>query len=339
MGAPEDAFEAEAKLVLRRLLGGTVVDRDVGGAQGLRDFDLVVDGDVTHAVEVTSVQLPTARAARTGLERLRTKELGLTASWHLYVHEEASTRPIEASAPSLLNLLFASGLTEFDELDPPADPALAAAVEGLASLRIPRGFITGEVPPRLSAGAFGSGSLDPSNLTRAIEAEAAKEDNRRKLASAPTGAVRHLFVWLHDSNWYVSSLLRSPIANPPRPLLPAEVDVVWAAVGDGPGHMTCSALLRGDSASFVELDPHSGAPLPSRNRPGAAVGPPEPPPPCRVCGRPGAWEQRTVQRTAPDTGDGVPTLVWHAKCASDPTHWGASGRALSAAELRERQST
>lgn len=121
VGLTEDAFEAESKRVLQQLLGGDVVDRDVDGAQSTRDFDLVVESAVVHAVEVTSVQLPAARTTRTGIERLRAKDLGLMATWDVYLHEEAPTRPIERHAPRLLNLLYAHGVAEFDDLSPPAE--------------------------------------------------------------------------------------------------------------------------------------------------------------------------------------------------------------------------
>lgn len=336
VGSTEDAFEEEAKRVLRRLLGGDVVDRDVEGAQNTRDFDLLVGDMVTHAVEVTSVQLGAARATRAGLERLRQQDLGLTASWDVYVHEEAQTRPIERNAPRLLNLMYENGVTQFDSLDPPAEPALAEAIEELASLRIPRGRASTTPPFRLSAGGFGSGSLDPSNITSALESEAGKPDNRRKLASAPAGATRHLFVWLHDSHWYVSSLLRDPISTPPAPLLPAEIDVVWAAVGEGREELTCSALLRADRAGIAEIDPRSGDALPRRQTPGAASGPPDEPPTCAECNGPGTWTVRTDLRTDPSTGLRSRALAWLATCEHDETHWAAPGRRLSAAELHSR---
>jgi len=336
VGLTEDAFETESKRVLQQLLGGDVVDRDVDGAQSTRDFDLVVESTVIHAVEVTSVQLPAARATRAGIERLRAKDLGLTATWDVYLHEEAPTRPIERDAPRLLNLLYGNGVAEFDDLSPPAEPMLAAAVEELASLHIPKGRASTRPPFRIHAGGFGSGSLDPANLTRALEAEAAKDDNRRKLADAPAGATRHLFVWLHDSDWYVSSLLRDPISTPPAPLLPAEVDVVWAAVGEGRDVLTCSALLRADRTGLAEIDPSSGAALPRRHTLGAASGPPDDPPTCDVCGGRGTWTVQTVERTEPATGRRSRVLAWLATCARDETHWEMPGRSLSAAELVSR---
>lgn len=338
MGSTEDAFEAESKHVLQRLLGGDVVDRDVDGAQNTRDFDLLIDNVVVHAVEVTSVQLSTARATRSGIERLREKDLGLTATWSVYVHEEAPIRPIEKKAPRLLNLLYASGVTEFDALNPPTDRDLAYAVDELASIHLPKGRASRAAPFRINAGGFGSGSVDPANVTHAIEAEAAKDDNRRKLASAPAGASRHLFVWLHDSHWYVSSLLRNPISTPPAPLLPPEIDIVWAAVGEGRHVVTCCALLRGDEAGFAEIAPASGALLPPRHTPGVASGPPDDPPTCPVCEGRSTWKLATVDRVDPATGGQTPVLAWEAACARDATHWGMLGRSLSAAELQGRHS-
>lgn len=333
MGSAEDEFEREAKRVLQHLLGGSVVDRDTRGAQGVRDFDLVDSAEaVAHAVEVTSVQLPAARATRSGMERLRAMDLGLTASWDIFVHEEAPTRPIEQRAAPTLNLLHAHGVDEFDALDPPTDPDLAQAVVEIADMCIPRGRVMpGASPPRLYPGTFGSGTVDPSNLTGAIEAEAHKDDNRRKLSAAPAGAVRHLFVWLHDSHWYVSSLLRSPSATPPAPLLPTEVEVVWAAVGDGPGPLTCSALLRSARSEWVQLDPTSGAVIPPTSNE-QATGPPTPPPRCPLCNGPSRWERWTVDRTH---RSGVQSVVqaWRAVCAEQQDHWVMPGRDLSAAEL------
>lgn len=333
VGSTEDAFEAASKRVLQRLLGGEIVDRDIDGAQNTRDFDLVVDDTVVHAVEVTSVQLPAARATRAGIERLRQKDLDLTASWDVYIHEEAPTRPIERNAPRLLNRLHANGVLEFDDLNPPVDAALAAVVHELASLHVPKGYASESAPFRLHAGGYGSGSVDPANVTRALEAEAAKSDNRRKLANAPAGAMRHLFVWLHDSHWYVSSLLRDPISTPPAPLLPDEVDVVWAAVGDGPGELTCAALLRADRTGITDVDPASGGALPRRRAPGAASGPPDDPPTCAVCQEPGTWTVWTVERLDPKTSERAAVRAWKATCSRDATHWAMPGRALTAVEL------
>jgi hypothetical protein len=339
MGLTEDAFETESKRVLQRMLGGQVVDRDVDGAQNTRDFDLV-DGDVVlHGVEVTSVQLPSARATRSGIERLRKKDLGLTATWLVYVHEEAPIRPIEKDAPRLLNLLYASGVAEFDDLNPPADPGLVAAVQQLAALHLPKGHASTATPFRLYAGGFGSGSIDPANLTRAIESEASKDDNRGKLASTPAGATRHLFVWLHDSHWYVSSLLRSPISVPPDPLLPAEVDVIWVAVGEGRDRLRCSALLRDDGAGFVEIDPESGDELPRRTTQGAVSGPPDDPPDCPSCGGHGTWTVRNVDRLDSSTGRRAVVRAWRATCAREPNHWWMPGRSLSAREEHEHPPT
>lgn len=337
MGRVENAFVEESRRVLERLLWGTSVERDLENAQGMRDFDLVgTDGEVKHAIEVTSVQLSAARATRSHLERLYQAELELTASWHIYVHEEAQIGPIQRDAPPLLNLLHDRGITEFDALHRPPDADLADALDRLAAMRITQGrVVPAASPPRLFPGLFGSGSIDAANLTRAVETEVAKDDNRRKLAAAPLGAVRHLVVWLHDSNWYVSILLRSPIAMPPAPLLPSEIDVVWAAVGDGPGTLTCSELLCSDGSGWERIDPVSGVRLEPWGNP-AAVGPPDPPPSCPVCSTAGKWEQVTVERVA-TTGGWRSVTTWRAVCEQNPDHWVMPGREVSAAERARRR--
>lgn len=233
MGPVERAYEAKTKELFQHLLGGQVVDRDTGGAQGMRDFDLLGWRQVKHAVEVSSVQLPAARATRAGFERLRQRPLGLSISWGLTAHETADARRIERDAPGHLNQLTALGIDKFDAIDPPHDRTAATAVAALAGLAIPVGFSMPRVsPPRLLIGGYGSGSIDPSALTQAVEREANKPDNLSKLRAAPSGATRHLALWLNDSDWYVSVLLRDPSGLPsfPPPKLPEGVDEAWALV-------------------------------------------------------------------------------------------------------------
>lgn len=257
MGSAEAQQEAETERVLGMLLGGSVVRRDTGLISGMRDFDLVDAADVVReAVEVTSVQLPSARAMRSAAERLRNKPLGLTSSWSLAVHESTEVKPVERDAPAKLNFLESLGVTSFDRTRPPRDPAARAAVEDLSGLRVALArILPRSSPPRLFLSGWGSGSLDSANLTRAVNTEVGKADNRSKLGAAPSEARRHLFVWLHDSHWYVSALLRDPISVPPAPTLPSEIDVVWAAVGDGPGALTCTALIRSDGRSWTDIPP------------------------------------------------------------------------------------
>lgn len=213
-----DPLETEAQRVLQALLGGFVVERDVPPAQGLRDFDLVDDEKVVqHAVEVTSVQLPGVRAAQASMERLRTAQLGLTQSWSVTVHESADLRPVRNKAPALLNELTVRGIDRFGGGHLSVDAEVEVLIQQLRAVGVVQGVALPRVqPPRLMPCGYGSGSIDPSNVTTAVEAELEKPDNRRKLDAAPAGATRHVFVWLHDSHWYVSSVVRDSEFPLPR---------------------------------------------------------------------------------------------------------------------------
>lgn len=336
VAAAKDPFEAEAKRILERLVGGSAIDRDVPPAQGLRDFDLIDQGGtVTDAVEVTSVQLPAARATRSGIEQLRKLDLGLQQSWSITVHETAAIAPIRKSAPAQLNQLTALGVDQFDAIREPDEPSVQAIVGQLAALRVVGGRTLPRLtPPRLIASVYGSGALDTSNLTIAVEAELGKPDNRRKLAAAPSCAIRHLFVWLHDSHWYVSSLMRGDFPWPPAPLLPEEVDVAWVAIADG-SPPVCSAIMRVDDVGIGALDPTTGQPLPLPPMP-VVDGPPGSPPDCPVCGQPGQW---TVERRRRwPLGGGRPDVVdaWAGSCSVDEAHYAFPGRGLSRRERHER---
>jgi len=256
MGELEKRYEVEAKRVLAALLGGTAVDRDVRPAQRVRDFDLVDDsGRTIHAVEVTSVQLPAARQTATGIRRMREKELGLTVPWSVLVHETANVPAIEKNAPNLLNSLQAEGVERFGQSKPARDQKITEVIQRLNELGVAAGYQMPDWPqPRLVAGGFGSGTWDSQALTDAIAKEMLP--NVEKLKQAPVGATRHLFVWLNDSEWHVSGELRMhvPLATVPPPKLLEGIDVVWAAVADGPD-VTCAALITSSGEEWQYVSP------------------------------------------------------------------------------------
>lgn len=153
-------------------------------AQGLRDFDLV-DEDlvVQHAVEVTSVQLPAVRAARASMERLRDADLGLSQSWSLTVHESADLRRIREHAAALLNELTARGVERVGLRQRGADAEVEELTQKLQAIGVVEGrALPALQPPRLIASGYGSGSIDPSSVTTAVEAELEKGDTA---ASSP----------------------------------------------------------------------------------------------------------------------------------------------------------
>jgi len=73
--------------------------------------------------------------------------------------------------------------------------------------------------------------IDVRHVLRAVENEASKLDNRRKLA-AVDAPERHLFLYLHWRNYPAwVTLLGSHIPSDP-PALPTEITDIWAAAPD-----------------------------------------------------------------------------------------------------------
>src|SRR5690606_35952555 len=106
---------------------------------------------------------------------------------------------------------------------------------------------------------------------------------------------------------------------------------VWAAVGDGPGRLTCTALIRSDGSDWQEIDPMWGTEVPLRAA-GPAEGPPDPPDACPECGTARAWQTTTSNRVNEQTGATTPVLRWHGVCAGDEGHPSQHGRRLSTKE-------
>ena len=83
-----------------------------------------------------------------------------------------------------------------------------------------------------------SGAVSPDDLSAAVEREAAKCDNRRKLASACADE-RHLVVTFDPMNLegWILNCDEDPLTDrghPRPPLLPKEVDTAWAVLRRDP---------------------------------------------------------------------------------------------------------
>lgn len=327
--------EDEARRVLEKLLGGRSVPRDFAPHQGRRDFDLVADdGDdetatVLHAVEVTSSQLGDVLSTQRRLGKLKAKH-PLTRGWSLTVGDRVRVDGIEKFAPALLNRLVALSVDHFFVADIEDDREISGIYEELAGLGVQQGRASDEADPQqLMARTFSSRDIASIHVTNSVQEEIDKPDNQRKLADAPSGAERHLFVWLGDTNWAASDVLWDrESALPPAPELPLMMDHTWIAVGGGsPWH--CKVLLRVDrTGRVVELDPETGELLSPRT-PADVEGPPETAPLCTQCDGPRQWDVQVVTRHG---GKGpLPVRRWVARCPVG--HMEKLGRELTRFEL------
>lgn len=247
MGAIETQMELAAERLVARALGGRAVTTDVQGTSGMRDFDVVdAAGQTLAGVEVTSIQEPQGRATHAQIDRLRQTDIGLATSWSATVHEQRFMGPITKGAARVLNELDALGVTSFDSAEDVSDPAvqhLVAQANELGmylSRTMPR-----QLPPRLYCSGWGSGSVVPEAVTAAVEFEATKPDNLKKLAAVPTAAERHLFVWVHHTAWELMSALLDPSWIILPATFPPEVDVIWIGVATGDWNSP-DRLLRAD---------------------------------------------------------------------------------------------
>lgn len=92
--------EYRAALLLQGLLDGVwFTPRDVGGAQGMHDFDLDLADGRTFAVEVTSDKSQTDTTFQTQVERINPLPApGLAHSWHVLISSPGEDHTDQAAA-------------------------------------------------------------------------------------------------------------------------------------------------------------------------------------------------------------------------------------------------
>lgn len=97
------------------------------------------------------------------------------------------------------------------------------------------------------------GLVAPDLVNAAVETEAWKPDNRRKLGTASADE-KHLFVYVTTANHVVWVAVRDESPPLTAPALPAEVTDAWVATwaGDGAWHIVWRAR-RGQSWTRVGL--------------------------------------------------------------------------------------
>jgi len=199
---------------------------------GIYDFDLqYLDGTVA-AVEVTvstSEQLERTAAAILDRRKGRTFVPAKKSrnGWWVHPMRGAKIDRIRANVDEYLAAIEAEGHTRFFAYrDAASSPSIARI---LYDLGIEGGDVIKWKSPnciRIALPAVG-GLVSAESVEQALEAEATKEDNRRKLAASGCNK-RHLFVYINRQNFlpWVALVDEGP---PPRsPTLPIEITDVWA---------------------------------------------------------------------------------------------------------------
>jgi hypothetical protein len=116
---PEEQAAADA---LAARLGGAVVPRDVCGAQGLYEFDLILPGQRRVAVEVTKATYEDGKRLM-GAANRDYPAPGLSASWGVSLpkHPDLNVKAIMRALPPLLAVLEKRDVARAGRFDRPAD--------------------------------------------------------------------------------------------------------------------------------------------------------------------------------------------------------------------------
>lgn len=229
-----DHAEGVANRVMERLIAGAVMEYRPDQSAGQYDFDLVFPEGTREPVEVTaSVDERRERAVaaifnpRKGGAFVQTRRCG--NDWLVHAPASANINRIKAQTDNYLADIEDAGLTRFFSARDAEENPSVERIYGDLGVKA-GGLAKGRPPGRICiiTTPGGGGVVGTQHLHLAVEAEAAKEANRRKL-SGVRATRRRLFVYVHPGNflrWIALIDLEPPEAGP---RLPAEVDVLWAA--------------------------------------------------------------------------------------------------------------
>jgi hypothetical protein len=237
-----DPLELRAGAAAASVLGAKLIRRDAHSAHQTRDFDLVFADGRVEPLEITRyVDEPALRT----WERLRgvtpLAAPSLARTWVLAVpaadFDAGGTRvaydirKFVATIESALAALERAGHETINLGRIQHDSTLARAFQTLVDLGVQDGC--SRVPaigqaPYISFNAPVGGITQADLIASAIEREAAKADNQRKLAQPPGAQRRHLFVVFDGSSGSFFNAVDRGLRGR-LPMLPASITTAWAA--------------------------------------------------------------------------------------------------------------
>lgn len=250
------AEERRAAELLKELLGGEYVPRDVDGAQGMHDFDLRLDGG-NIAVEVTTDTSRVDRAFWDQINRISPLEVpGLTRVWHVDLatpgdgpddqrasHERV--KALHAQLPEILRQLEEAGLTTL-RVPPLANRDNHAAQAKLRELGVQLCFSFDPAPDEKAQVFFGEasfgGSTGPSMIVDAVNESLPNKVGKLLDAKTAGAAEAHLFLWLIFGQEHKRGradamyFLKHTGLDELEPINLQGIDAVWVAVDAGPSH-------------------------------------------------------------------------------------------------------
>lgn len=222
-----DALEDAAAEIVRQVLAGDQIKRRdgvPGAPPGIHDFDLEFADGSRVAVEVTTATDSPLRELWAAVSDRCWTFPGLQRSWSLVIRHDTRVDALHRAAGTLLAELERLGIYRVNAYEPDDARATKLATLGVRYARA----VEESEQPIVFVGTVGLGDwYDGSDICEAVEREAAKTDNVRKLLAAGGG---ELFVWVDHHAANAHAALSGVVTLPTRsPRLPDAVTAVWAA--------------------------------------------------------------------------------------------------------------
>lgn len=239
MGTNKD-LENRAATAVAYALGARAIPRDLGGVQ-MRDFDLRFQDRPDEPLEITRHADSVTMQSWARLERTDREAPSLSRDWAVdvpsrVVGPSGKPEPFDRDrffreAEPALSTLERAGYERFDLGLWVRDPAIEPALQLLVALGCNFGFSSeppeGEVA-RIHPGAPVGGEVGGDLVAKAVEEEAAKVDNQKKLREPAGAQRRHLFVVVDGSTGAAFSAVSHGLTGR-LPLLPDPITTAWVA--------------------------------------------------------------------------------------------------------------
>lgn len=232
-----NSVELISKAIVESLVPGARMHYRLDQAAGQHDFDLQYLDGLIVPLEVTTSTDEEVERSRAAI--LNTRKGGpfvprvhCKHDWDIHPLPEANINTIRATIDRYLAAIEAEGLKQFNAFTDADDSSAVSAI--FQDLKIEAGRVFRWKPSgRIGIALPGSGGLvEAEAVVHAVEAEAWKADNRRKLGTAEAPE-RHLFVYVDPNKYLAWVALRDEAPPTILPRLPAEVTDVWAATYEG----------------------------------------------------------------------------------------------------------
>ena len=220
-----------AKAAVEHCLPGSTMDYQPSQNNGECDFLLRYSNGLTVPLEVTVSTNPKLRATIAAIKGRNPGEHLVKADsckkdWVVHPLAGANIKSIRSRVDSYMAKIEHLGLTKFSAYSdaPKYEPVEAV----FRDLGIEAGFVTQWKTPGMIGIMYpGSGGLvSAAELLIAIDAEASKDDNVRKL-TVPGNSDSHLFIYIEMENFLPWKVLVD--TDPPNelPTVPPQISHVW----------------------------------------------------------------------------------------------------------------